>query len=159
MAGAMPGWITQSKQCGLAMACVIGMAAACCAAQELPATYLLRGVVENSATHQPIARALVDPGANIDAVLTDGEGHFELNLPEGRLAITVRRPGYGQGIETRHEVKVDADTPALTFYLTPEASITGRVTLSGGDEADGLHFFIYRKRNVEGHERWMQSGM
>jgi len=110
-------------------------------------------------TQQPIARALVEVGGRPAAVLTDGEGHFELNLPEGRFVITLRRPGYGQGIETRHEVKVDGDTPALTFYLTQEASITGHVTLSGGDEADGLHFFIYRKRNVEGHERWMESGM
>jgi hypothetical protein len=138
---------------------VMGLAAAWCAAQEPAVTYPVRGVIENSVTHQPIARALVDVGGSPAAVLTDGEGHFELNLPEGRFVITVRRPGYGQGIETRHEVKVDADTPALTFYLTQEASITGHATLSGGDEADGLHFFIYRKRNVEGHERWMQSGM
>jgi hypothetical protein len=39
------------------------------------------------------------------------------------------------------------------------ASITGHVSLSGGDEAEGLQFFIYSKRNVEGHVRWMQTGV
>ncbi len=162
MAGAMPGWMTQFK--GLhwaAMACTVAIAAACCAAQEPAATYPVRGVVENSVTHQPIARALVevDAAGNRDVVLTDSDGHFELSLPEGGFAILIRRPGYGQGMDLRREVKVSADTPAVTFYLSPQASITGHVSLSGGDEADGLRFFIFRKQSNEGHVRWVQMGM
>jgi hypothetical protein len=141
------------------MACALGLGVVCCAGQETPATYPVRGVVENSITHQPIARALVVVEENGDTVLTDAEGRFELDLPEGGVAITVRRPGYRQRMESRHFIKVGADIPALSFYLTPVANITGHVTLSGGEEGDGLHFFIYRKRNIEGHLRWEQSGV
>jgi Carboxypeptidase regulatory-like domain len=149
-------------RCGFlaaAMACVLGLAVTRCAGQELPATYPVRGVVQNSITHQPIARALVADDASGGSVLTDAEGRFELDLPEGEVAITVRRPGYRQRMESRHAVKVGADIAALSFYLTPVASIAGHVTLSGGDEPGGLSFFIYRKRDVEGHLRWMQEGM
>jgi hypothetical protein len=142
-----------------AIACALGLAVVRCAGQEPPATYPVRGVVENSITHQPIVRALVDAEENGDSVLTDAEGRFELNLLEGDVSITVRRPGYSQGMESRHMVKVSADIPALSFYLTPVASITGHVTLSGGEEAEGLRLSIYSKRNVEGHVRWMQTGV
>jgi hypothetical protein len=142
-----------------ATACALGLTVICCAGQEPPATYPVRGVVENSITHQPISRALVDVEGNGDSVLTDAEGRFELDLPEGEISITVRRPGYRQGMESRHIVKVGADIPALSFYLTPVANITGHVTLSGGDEPEGLNFLIYRKRDVEGHVRWMPEGM
>jgi hypothetical protein len=160
MAGAMPNSIAQQiKHHSMAMAGVMGLVVACCAGQEPSATYTVRGVVENSITHQPIARALVGLEGSGNDVLTDREGHFELSLTEGRYVITIRRPGYGQGMESRHAVKVDADTPMLTFSLTPEASIVGHVALSGGDDAEGLHIFIYMRRNIEGHVRWSRSGM
>jgi hypothetical protein len=50
-------------------------------AQNNPATYPVRGVVMNSLTHEPIARALVE--AQGDGTLTDGNGRFELNLAAG----------------------------------------------------------------------------
>src|SRR5208282_385867 len=74
MAGAMPGWTPQTRRRDWAMACALGLAAVCCAGQEPAPTYAVRGVVVNSATHQPIARALVEVGGTPNAVLTDGEG-------------------------------------------------------------------------------------
>jgi hypothetical protein len=58
----------------------------------------------------------------------------------------------------QHTVKVAAKMLPLTFFLTPSASITGHVTLSTGDEAEGLQFMLYRKTVIEGHSRWMQTG-
>jgi hypothetical protein len=134
--------------------------AASCVAQETPALYPVDGVVENSLTREPIARALVE--TNQDAVLTDSNGHFELHLPLGVARITVRRPGYEGGTfgvrETMHIVKVGANASPLTFYLTPSAGITGHVTLSSGDDASGFQFMLYRKRIVDGRSRWMQEG-
>jgi hypothetical protein len=131
-----------------------------CAAQETPATYPVDGVVENSLTREPIARALVQ--SNQDAVLTDSNGHFVLQLPAGAARITVRRPGYEGGTygvrETMHIVKVGPGISPLTFFLTPSAGITAHVTLSSGDAADGLQFMLYRKRIVDGRSRWMQEG-
>src|SRR5580692_10148459 len=68
------------------------MLVASCAAQDAPATFPVDGVVENSLTHQPIARALVESVS--DAVLTDNQGHFELHLPAGFERLNIRRPGY-----------------------------------------------------------------
>src|ERR1700722_2733660 len=75
-----------------AIACASGAALLACAAQDAPETYPVRGVVLNSTTRQPIARVLVD--ANSDAVLTNNEGRFELNLHGDFAQISVRRPGY-----------------------------------------------------------------
>jgi hypothetical protein len=129
---------------------------ALCAAQEAPITYPVDGIVENSLTHQPIARALVEAAS--DAVLTDNQGRFELHLPAGFERLTIRRPGY-EGQETgrppvQESVNVSANTPPVTFLLTPAASITGHVTLSSGDEAAGLQFIFFRRQIEQGHPRW-----
>ena len=39
--------------------------------------------------------------------------------------------------------------PALTFYLEPEALITGQVMLSTADAADGIRVMAYRRRIIE----------
>jgi len=120
---------------------------------ENAARYPVHGVVLNTLTREPIARVLVEN--NNAAELTDGDGRFELNLPEGMVQITVRRPGYNaRGQDQNHTVKVGPNTPELTFYLTPQATITGHVTLSTGEPADGITFLAYRKAIVEGRERW-----
>ena len=124
---------------------------------ETAARYPVRGVVLDSLTHEPIPRALVEN--NYAAELTDGEGRFELNLPQAMQQISVRRPGYnfrGQG--QNHAVNVGVNTPDLTFYLMPQASITGHVTLSTGEPADGITFLAYRKAIIEGRERWEVGG-
>ncbi len=140
-----------------AIACASCAVFVMCAAQETPETYPVRGVVLNSVTRQPIARVLVD--ANSDAVLTDNEGRFALNLRSNFTQITVRRPGYNSsGRNGTHAMKVGANMPDFTFYLTPDASITGNVTLSSGDEASGIRFMAYRRRNMNGRPSWMVQG-
>ena len=74
------------------MACALGTLIVIGRAQDAPATYPVRGVVLNSLTKRPIARALVD-GLS-DAALTDNDGRFEINLTEGITNVSVRRPGY-----------------------------------------------------------------
>lgn len=131
-----------------------------CAAQDAPATFPVDGVVENRLTHQPIARALVESAS--DAVLTDNEGRFELHLPNGNAYLSARRPGY-QGMgdgrpPAQLGVNVSANMPPLTIALTPAASITGHVTLSTGDEADGLQFTLFSRQIEQGHSHWRSVG-
>jgi len=150
----------------VALACVLGFAAMTFAAlpgagqessDSAGPVYPVKGVVLSSVTHQPIARALVD--AHEAAVLTDNDGRFELSLPAGGTQISVRRPGYGaRGRTTNHSVQVGANMPALTFYLTPEALITGQVMLSTADAADGIRVMAYRRRINGGRETWMMQG-
>jgi len=124
--------------------------------QDASATYPVQGVVLNSLTHQPIPRALVD--ATTDATLTDGDGHFELNLPAGVMQITTRRPGYISDGRSTHAVRVAPEMPGLTFYLSPTATITARVTLSTGEDASAISFTVFRRGSFNGHERWSQQG-
>lgn len=138
--------------------CAIAGCFLTCNAQDVPTTYPVRGVVLNSLTHRPIARALVD--GRSDAALTGNDGRFEINLPEGRIPINVRRPGYNNPAVAAmmQSVNVGPNTPDLTFYLTPEASVSVHVTLANGDGADGIRFMVYRRRVDHGHRIWMMQG-
>ena len=146
------------------LACAPAFSIPLCAAQNQiqyqQATYPVGGIVENSLTHQPIARVLV--GSIGNDVLTDSEGRFELQLPVGTAQIRLRRPGYaGQqpfGLpDAVQMVKIVPGMSPLTLYLTPAASIAARVELSTGDEPDGIHFTLYQKRVVDGHGQWVPS--
>lgn len=149
----------------LALSCALWIAAlaaasGACSAQdtsdEASGVYPVKGIVVNSITHQPVARALVD--AHESAVLTDNDGHFEFDLPEGTFMISARRPGYGsRGRATNHTIRVGPNMPSLTFSLTPEALITGQVTLSTSDPADGIRVMAYRRHVVNGHQQWMME--
>src|SRR5579862_4571138 len=135
---------------------VLLSAALPCLAQEdstEAGLYPVKGVVLNSVTHQPVARALVD--THESAVLTDNEGRFEFSLPQGVVQMSVKRPGYGaRGRASNHTVRVGPNMPSLTFDLTPEAMITGQVTLSTTDQADGIHVMAYRRRVINGRQQW-----
>ena len=125
-------------------------------------TYPVDGVVENSLTHRPIARVLVS--GTSDEVLTDNQGRFELHLPAGPMEIRLRRPGYGSGgfmsamRDTTRRVKVVAGMAPLTLDLTPAASIVAHLTLSSGDEPDGIRFTLYRKQVSNGYAQWVPAG-
>jgi hypothetical protein len=59
---------------------------------------IVRGIVVNAVTHEPIGRALVYSPDNRYAMLTDGEGHFEFTLPKaagdnGGVTFTTGNPG------------------------------------------------------------------
>ena len=149
----------------LALSCALWIAAfaaasGACSAQdtsdEASGVYPVKGTVVNSMTHQPVARALVD--AHESAVLSDNDGHFEFDLPEGTYLISVKRPGYGsRGRPTNHTIRVGPNMPSLTFSLTPEAVITGQVTLSTSDPADGIRVMAYRRRVINGRQQWMME--
>lgn len=139
---------------------LLGLSRATLNAQDTaPQTYPVRGTVIDSITRQPIARALVDSHQQ-GAVLTDNDGHFELNLTAGSTNLIVRRPGYEPmtGMLRGHNIQVGPNTPDLTFTLTPEATITGQVTLSTADPADSIQVIAYRHHLVNGRMQWaMQS--
>lgn len=157
---AAPALLRARGRLSVCIVCMQAALVALCCAQQPPATYAVDGVVENSVTHQPVARVLVE--GRSDAIFTDSEGRFELHLPPGVTPITLRRPGYGNGqfsaLEMQHAVVVGPNMPQLTFAITPSAGITGHVMLSAGDDADGIRFTLYQKRINEGHAQWTPSG-
>ena len=128
-----------------------------CAQESHPA--VVSGEVRNRLTGQPIARALVD--AQIDAVLTDSEGRFELHLFSGlSTGVQVRRPGYTSGEEGSggHRLYVQGDISGLVLYLTPTATITGHVSVPDDADTIGMNFIAYRRATRNGHTQWQQVG-
>lgn len=121
-----------------------------------PAKVTVHGVVLDQVTHQPIARALVD--GNLDAVLTDKDGRFELTLPEGSENLQVRRPGYTAPETGMHFVEISPTMQPLTLYLRPTAGMGGHVSLKGDDDPSILHFEAYRMNVANGHEQWVPAG-
>src|SRR5580704_381183 len=114
-------------------------------------TESIRGVVINSVTGEPIARALVSSPDDRFAAMTNSEGRFEFNLPKvdrddsnangpvmGRVqhgfsnrpySLTARKPGF---LPDRHRTGQDLQNPAaldLTLVLVPESLVVGTVTL------------------------------
>jgi hypothetical protein len=127
-----------------------------CRAQQTHDSYTVTGVVKNSATGQPVARALVD--GQSDAALTDSQGRFELHLTQRFTQLQVRRPGYTGGERGGfRSLSLDAETTNLTLYLTPTATITGHITVESGADPPNVTFMAFKRRQVRGHERWLMA--
>jgi hypothetical protein len=139
--------------------------------------YPVRGTIVNAMSGQPVARALVSLDQDF-AMLTGSDGEFAFdNVPAGEYAVSVQKPGYtgfggtmGGGMMMRHaghtsqnipprRIQVGTDMPALTFPITPLGMITGHVTLSTSDPADGIQVIVYGRQFQNGHARWQQVGL
>jgi hypothetical protein len=130
----------------------------------------VHGTVLNSATNEPVARALVSvEGEPEHTMLTDGEGHFEFEgITTGQHVMSAKKPGYrggeneagdviadvpgGEGAS--HGVVVTEQTPEVIFKLMPNGAIRGHVDLSTGDPADGILLQLTERRVVNGRAGW-----
>ncbi|MGC2639460.1 MAG: carboxypeptidase-like regulatory domain-containing protein [Acidobacteriaceae bacterium] len=138
--------------------------------------YPVRGVVVNSVTGQPVSGALVELNQDF-AMLTDGSGQFSFdNVPQRTYMVAVSKPGYRgfghprQGIRfvslgsvlaqlaPDRRIDVGPDMPSLSFRIMPEVSITGQVTLSTADPADGIRVRAYGLRIQNGRPVWDLAG-
>jgi len=144
---------------------------------------IVYGTVVNAVTHQPIGRALVSSQDNRFATLTDGEGHFEFNLPKtdeqnesgfgigyagvgqpqrtwptgasgGLSWLTARKPGFLDAPNERTGVEAFPGSE-LTISLMPEALIKGRVTASVADIAAGVNVQVFSRQVQDGMTRWV----
>ncbi|MFZ0863369.1 MAG: hypothetical protein WCA27_11190 [Candidatus Sulfotelmatobacter sp.] len=136
---------------------------------EQPST--VRGTVVNAVTHAPIARALVLTPGNSFAMLTDGEGHFEFDLPkvgndsgpEGQhytfspTSLVARKPGFLDDPNGRSQAEATPDGE-ITVPLLPEALIKGRVIFSEADPALGITVQIYSRQVQDGMPKWVHAG-
>lgn len=133
----------------------------------------VHGAVINAVTQAPIARALVVSSDNRFAVLTDGEGQFELTLPNdnsqtdvgtissvnGRFGLCgswlrARKPGFLDDCnEPGAESKSSGDDH--TIALVPEALIYGRVTLPDNDQLSGTSVQLFFREVNDGLPRWI----
>lgn len=144
-------------------------------------TETVHGTVINSVTGSSIPRALVSASDNRFAVLTDGEGHFELTVPaqnrEGMIFNGPVNPGSRNSVRLRRSFFLTARKPGfldssqgsptvasgssddITITLTPEAIIKGRITLASGDAALGITIQLFSRQVQDGLPRWTQGPM
>ncbi|MGB6158684.1 MAG: carboxypeptidase-like regulatory domain-containing protein [Acidobacteriaceae bacterium] len=141
--------------------------------------YAVRGAIVNAVSGQPVARALVALDED-HAMLTGSDGEFSFdNVAAGEYYVSVQKPGYsgfggnaGMGVMTirysmggrrvqsapPRRIQVGPDMPALSFAITPLAMITGHITLSTADPADGIQVQVYGRQSRNGHARWSMEG-
>ena len=153
-------WKFQRFPCLLRLVCTVSLAgfASLCWGQEsgfrklnlnpnqkaTAGAYSVSGVVVNSVTGEPIARALVQIAGAVDrAALTNPEGSFELDeLPQGQSTISAQKPGFfgeelfqfstsGTGSAANSTIEVGPDSRPVTLKLAPLGVIRGRVESNG----------------------------
>ncbi len=145
---------------------------------------LIRGVVSNRVTHEPIARTLVFSPDNRFATLTDDEGRFEFALPASDSGpmqssystdnvsysllsypgftpvLMARKPGF-LGSDNRRQnreyfpVAFGRD---VNITLLPEARIIGRVVLPSSNAADRIPVRLYHRQILQGRAYWQNTG-
>ena len=146
-------------------------------------TDTISGIVINSVTHEPIARALVSSPDNRFATLTNSEGRFEFTLPKvdpapgsgsdsntpvsGQIQSSIpnrpymlmaRKPGFltnpnGQAQNLQNEALKD-----LTLTLTPESLIVGAGTLPTSEAPDSIMLQVFRRQVQDGRAHWLPVG-
>lgn len=141
-------------------------------AQPSLASNSLRGTVINTATHEPVPRALVYSPDNRLAIVTDDQGRFDIKIspaeasPMGstavvsdvaqyQLTLTARKPGF---LEDHTGTFFSAFGPRtnddITIGLTPEALIVGRVNLPASNQWDRITVQVYKRQVLEGRAHW-----
>ncbi len=159
----------------LAVACLSGAWPFAQSTSDNPDT--IRGIVINSATREPIARALVSSPGNRLATMTNSEGRFEFNLPRvdtasgsgsgsnappGRsirsYSLMARKPGFLTDPNSQANNIRNNPSKDLTLALTPEAVIVGSVTLPTAEAPDSITLQIFRRQVQDGRGHYVPAG-
>jgi hypothetical protein len=138
------------------------------ASAQTPSAPAIHGVVLNSVTREPVARALVTSQDDRFAALTDDQGRFSFSVPAQFQAPSDIAPGrMSNGIDLHagkpgfldHEGNDISTWPSddhtdLVFTLTPESLIIGRVNLPSAGSGDRISVQLYRRDVNDGRARW-----
>jgi hypothetical protein len=128
------------------------------------ASFTLSGSVVNSVTGESVGHALVRvAGSSQRTVFTDGEGHFQFEgLPPGRVMVTAQKPGYFSQQEFRGSanklVNVGPTTDSVVVKLTPQSTISGRVTDATGQPIERVPVHLTVKAVRDGRKHWEARG-
>ncbi len=129
--------------------------------------HTVSGSVVNSATGEPIPRALVQlMGPLQRSDLTDSQGSFRFEgVPEGRAMFMVRKPGFFSSEELsrgggrpRAPVMISGDVSSLVLKLAPEGIVAAVVTGEDGEPLEGVHLRLKRQIVNNGRKQWEMRG-
>jgi len=138
-----------------------GMTPRLLAQQSTETTFKLQGIVINSITGQPIARALVVIGTSRnDAMLTDSDGEFAFNnVSPGQININVTKPGYSPpGYNATNYssypkiYEVGPDLGRVVIKLAPYAVIYGQITGVDDEPIEGAIVEVLSARTFHKHQ-------
>lgn len=125
----------------------------------------VHGTVINTVTHEPIAHAQVYSPDNRFAVMTDDQGRFEI-MPQASRDNTIltqpgsliaRKPGFLNQSDRYVPGSEIGEAGQFTIYLTPQAIITGRLSITGEDPPDGVMVQLFRRQIRDGVGHWVQE--
>ena len=142
----------------------------------------ITGVVINSVTHEPVARALVVSEGETFATMTDSSGRFEIvfadtsadqttsgparpamgsiNRGYRPAMLTARKPGFLTGqngpMSAGQQVTYGKD---MEIALVPEALIVGHVALPTSEPPDPIEVELYRREIRNGRGHWVSAGV
>jgi hypothetical protein len=125
----------------------------------------VHGIVRNSATGEPLPRALVRIDDEVEAgALTDGEGRFEIpGISPGPHGFSVVKPNFSGKVENGdfegyvpHLVHVAAEMPELSLALAPLNAISGHVLLTNGEPAIGIGLTLLKLAVQDGRASWVE---
>jgi protocatechuate 3,4-dioxygenase beta subunit len=154
------------------------LAAVCCAVAQPPEKCVIRGRVLNAATGAPLKRASVwvepfsptrgvngAPTMSGPAATTDAEGRFTLdNVDPGTYLLNARRTGYldqgygaGEPEVVGPPMKLNpGDTLGdVTFKLTPQGLLYGKVVDEDGGPMPDAEIFVYRLSHAGGRKQFV----
>ncbi|MBZ5566748.1 MAG: carboxypeptidase-like regulatory domain-containing protein [Acidobacteriia bacterium] len=126
-------------------------------------THDVSGSVINTATGEPIPRALVQMfGPSQRSDFTDSQGSFRFEgVPEGQAMFTARKPGFFNSDELargggrpRSAVKITSGMSPIMLPLTPEGIITGTITGDDGEPLEGVRVRLKHQVVNNGRKRW-----
>jgi hypothetical protein len=122
-----------------------------------PPSRTISGIVINSVTGRPIARALVQAGQH--AMLTDGEGRFEFRDVADN-SVSANKPGYfADDTAWIRGGSSASDRPdPLEIKLVPEAILSGHVTDPSGAPLEGVSVMLRTLTVSNGLKHWEQRG-
>lgn len=146
------------------LAILFALSPALCAAQT-PARNTVTGTVVNSATDEPLRRALVSVGASL--VITGADGRFRVEgIPQGQIMIAAQKPGYfdcatlgcANGSPARVSINVQSGANDVLLKLLPESKIEGRVADQDGEPIGYVQLQIQGEHIFNGQKQFRLDG-
>jgi hypothetical protein len=131
--------------------------------------YPVSGTVVNSATGEPVRRALVHLNGPVQRVaFTGSDGRFEFTgVPEGTVYASAERPGFFDPRSVSNgpvpgmsngQFQVGAGSNDIKIMLVPESRVTGRIVDGDGEPVENVQVQVLTQQIEQGRKHWVTRG-
>ncbi len=122
--------------------------------------FSVSGTVVNSATGEPVGRALVRIlGPQPQSCFTDGDGHFQMDgLFAGRFPVFAQKPGFLGNQSRPQMMTIGANSDSVVLQLIPQSAISGRVLDVNEQPIEHMQLRLIYLDMRDGHKRLESRG-